>query len=507
MEANATFHRFLDESTSVQLLLTAAEFDATRRAEGVATARRALATYGVLENPAWQNAPGVTRLPGGEATRLRGEVGNVLLGLARTLDNLPGGEEETSASDGTRDSAREFNRLAEMCFETDKVPRAVWLQRAELARGAGDTAEARRLDELAERTGLRTARDYFQVAAEHFSRGRFRDALPLLEQARRHDSRDLAVWLALGICHAGIGQFADAAAAFEVCSALRPDSHLPHFHLGLARLDERDYAKARAAFDRAIELRPNDAAALINRGLARCGMADFAGAAQDYTRAFDLGATQTRVYFMRANARERAGDAAGAQRDRALGLSREPTDDLSWIARGVARLARDPAGALADFEHALRVNPRSRAALENKAHVLSERMGKTADAIEVLNAAVALHPDYILARAGRGVLLARLGDRAAAHADANETLARDNRPGTLYQIAGIYALTSRIEPDDRGRAIELLAAAIRQEPSWLAVVPKDPDLEPIRDDVEFRRLMQSFADIHAAGGPSRTDAN
>jgi serine/threonine protein kinase/Flp pilus assembly protein TadD len=500
LEAAEQFSRFSEASKSVQALLAAADFEPTRRAEGLAAARDALQIYRVLDNAAWQDSRTVRRLGGDDAARLRSAVADVLLAMARPYA-APADEPESGGRAASPDEARKLNRLAESCFPPGEVPRAVWLQRAEFARTAG---EGQRLEELADRTPLRTATDPFQVAAEHASRGRYADALPLLDQAGRHDPQNLTVRFTRGICHAGLGRFADAAAEFQVCAALWPDSHWPHFQQSLAWLDAREFVKARVALDHAIELCPDHAESTINHGLARYGMGDFAGAVLDYTRAIDLGATQTRVYFMRANARQRSGDAAGAQQDRELGLSREPTDELSWIARGVARLGGDPPGALADFEHALTLNPRSREAMQNKSHVLSERMGKTEEAVEVLDTAVALHPNYILARAGRGVLLARLGRRDAAHTDATETTARDSRPGTLYQVAGIYALTSREQPEDRAQALRLLAAAIRQDPKWFAVVPQDPDLDPIRDDAEFHQLMRSLAEINAVGVPKAT---
>ncbi len=502
LEAAEQLQQFRNASKPVQVLLTAADFDKTRRDEGVTAARQALGLYGVLDNPAWQNAHAVRRLGSQEVARLRSEVGDMLLAIARTTAATTASVDSGATS--LLDVASGFNRLAESSYESGHIPRALWLQRAEFAQAAANLDEAQRLDELARETPLRTVADHYQVAAEHASHGRYADALPLLGQAIRLDPQNLAVRFTRGICHAGLGQLADAAGEFEVCSALWPDSHWPHFQQALAWLDAKEYAKARAALDRAIELRPDHVESYINRGVALYGAGDFAGAVQDYTQAIDLGATQTRVYFMRANARQRTGDAAGARQDRELGLGREPTDELSWIARGVARLGSDPAGALADFEHALTVNPRSREAMQNKSHVLAERMGKTEAAIDVLDIAVALHPNYILARAGRGVLHARLGRRDAALADAAETLARDTRPGTLYQVAGIYALTSRDQPDDRAQALRLLAAAIRQDPKWLAVVPKDPDLDPIRNDAEFQRLMRSLAEISAAGDPPKS---
>src|SRR5438132_10335663 len=91
--------------------------------------------------------------------------------------------------------------------------------------------------------------------------------------------------------------------------------------------------------------------------------------------------------------------AAVAKLDMEEGLRLEPTDEASWIARGLARQPRDAKGALADFNQALEINPRSVDALENKANVLSECLGRGNEAIKVLDRAVELHPDFVPARA------------------------------------------------------------------------------------------------------------
>src|SRR5438128_651047 len=76
------------------------------------------------------------------------------------------------------------------------------------------------------------------------------------------------------------------------------------------------------------------------------------------TRALEAGLPIPRIDFLRAQARSLAGDVRGAEADRAEGLRRDPTDELSWIARGVARIAAEPAGAISDFDAALKLNPR-----------------------------------------------------------------------------------------------------------------------------------------------------
>jgi tetratricopeptide (TPR) repeat protein len=154
----------------------------------------------------------------------------------------------------------------------------------------------------------------------------------------------------------------------------------------------------------------------------------------------------------------------------------------------VAKYASDPRGALADFEKALTFNPLSRMALQSQASVLAEKLGRPADAIQVLDRLLTLYPDSVLALAGRGVLHARLGARETALRDARAALARDGSPATLYQVAGIYAQTSRQQAGDRKEALRLLSASL-QRGYGRELLEKDRDLDPLRDGVEFRRLL------------------
>jgi tetratricopeptide (TPR) repeat protein len=188
--------------------------------------------------------------------------------------------------------------------------------------------------------------------------------------------------------------------------------------------------------------------------------------------------------------REKLGDTDGAQRDRAEGLRRPPVDEKSWLSRGYARMTKDPHAALQDFEEALKLNPRSAAALQNKAHVLAEKLHKPQQALKALDRAVQLNPDAVLARVGRGVLHARLGQREPALLDAEESLLRDATPPLLYRAACIYSLTSAQHADDRLLAFQRLSAALRQGYGF-DYLESDEDLAPIRTQPEFRRLVEA----------------
>jgi hypothetical protein len=100
-------------------------------------------------------------------------------------------------------------------------------------------------------------------------------------------------------------------------------------------------------------------------------------------------------------------------------------------------------------------------------------------------------------------LLARLGRREAAHVDARRALPRDATPFNVYQVAGIYALTSRQNADDRREALRLLESALSQG-FGLDLLDRDRDLDAIRDQPEFRRLVEAARDRRTRAAPVAT---
>ncbi len=201
---------------------------------------------------------------------------------------------------------------------------------------------------------------------------------------------------------------------------------------------------------------------------------------------------------MRALSYERKGDRAAAARDRAEGMKLTPIDEQSWVARGQARIAHDPKAALADFNEALKRNPRSFAALQNMAHVWADVLRDDRQAVRVLDKEVSFFPDNHMARAGRGVSRARLGLRDQAVADAEQALLLDISAQNLYQVACIYALTSRQEPQDRLRAFQLLSYGLKGG-FGLDIVDSDTDLDPIRGTPEFRRIVAAARELQPNG--------
>jgi eukaryotic-like serine/threonine-protein kinase len=160
-------------------------------------------------------------------------------------------------------------------------------------------------------------------------------------------------------------------------------------------------------------------------------------------------------------------------------------------------LPRDPKGALADFEQALKLNPRSFPALQNMAHVYADYLNDNHKGAAVLDKVLKLFPDNAMALAGRGVSLARLGMRKQAVADGEQALLLDTRPPNLYQVGCIYALTSQKNAQDLLRAFELLSYGLKAG-FGLDIVQNDTDVDPIRQTPEFGRILQAARELHSA---------
>ncbi len=494
--AAETLAQFHEDKQTIPCRLITPSADVVQFERALTECRQLLGRYQVLDNPSWQDLPAVRDLSTEEQARLREELGDLLfvysLALTQQARDYPDHPERAARLR----LARHAHERAASCFDGKRSSRALRMLQAELSRVEGQSERAKKEFAEAETLPMQTAQDYYLTAGVEAARGQVRQAIPHLRQALEQDPRHYWAWFLLGLCHDSLAQDAEAAACYSTCIALWPDLPWAYYNRGLTAMRQFDYKQARADFHEAIRLRP-EPLFHIQRALAEEGLKHYPETIRDLDRALELGASPARIYFLRAEARRLAGDAAGAARDREAGLREQPGDSLDWLARGCARLHEDPTAALDDFNNVLQLDPRSLTALQNKANILS-RLNRTEEALEVLNREIELYPDYVFARSGRSVLLARQGKRQAAQADAEECLKRDRQPLLLYQLAGTYALTSPQHPEDRQRALRLLSAAL-QRGCGFDYLEGDADLNPIRNDREFRDVVAATRAIRAAG--------
>jgi len=240
-----------------------------------------------------------------------------------------------------------------------------------------------------------------------------------------------------------------------------------------------------------LEIQPNYTSALVSRALAYRDLEKLTQALEDLNQAILQHFPETRVYFIRAEIHQHLGNVAEAEKDRQTGLSLIPQDARSWVARGLQKLPLDPAAALQDFQSAQQVDPHSQDAFRNMAMVLSEHLRRPDDALKVLNQAIGVHPLDAYLWSGRAVLHARAGRRDAALLDVAEALNLSNEPLLVYQVACVYALTSRTVAIDKQEAMSMLAKCFRANANIARLAWTDKDMDPIREDVEFKRLVSA----------------
>jgi tetratricopeptide (TPR) repeat protein len=458
------------------------------RDQGLALAKDVLARYGLPDDADWQSRPEFARLDPADQARFRATLAEALILMTRA-EAQRGGHSPAALA-----AARHWNDLAERMLPPEERPAVLARHRAELdARAAGrpvppvTPAPARDADLYFDGLDLAAA-------------GRFRDALPLLVRFTDRQPNHFRAWLAAGMCHYALGQYVDAAAAFGVCVALRPDFPFAHLNRGLADLKLRRFVEAERDLTRALELKPDWPIALRNRGLARTGLRKFAAAEADFTAALAVPGEPTRLHFLRAEARAGRGVALRAAGDWLIGMTREPADATSYGARGKRWMdAKAWDLALADFDAALRLQPAMWEALLDKAIVLGDGLHREADAVPVLDRLLDLYPDHVEARAGRGVYLARLGRAGEARRDAEDVLRVDRSAFRLYQMAGLHAQLSKTDPAAKDEALRLFGRALRAGFRDWKTMADDPDIAPICDDPTFKQLLAAAGQLDRGG--------
>jgi eukaryotic-like serine/threonine-protein kinase len=293
----------------------------------------------------------------------------------------------------------------------------------------------------------------------------------------------------------GQADWKNALELFDRCISLDPSVAGAYYNRGLVKLKLRMLKEAVDDFTQIISLRDDWAEAYLNRATAREGNREFQGAIQDLSKALELGYSSTPVLLARSRVYRHLKQDDLAKQDLESALNDEPTDERGWIARGVARLPAQNENdmeryraSLIDFTRALELNPKSLTALQFIARIYSIT-GKNVEGVEMLNEQLRHYPDSIDALSGRAMLYSRLGERQKAHADAEKAERLTDHPRTIYQLAGVYAMTSKTNPEDKAVAYRHLAYALRKG-YGMTLLSEDRELDPIRSESEFSRVVE-----------------
>ena len=486
LEAEDTYRQFSETVKTAHYLLYSNREDQKLMAEGVEKAEAGLAFYGVTENADWEKQTAYTSLPSDLQKKLRHEIAETCVMLARGQILQSGKLDKIEPAVLTE--ALRLNTLAEQIAGTDP-PRIIYTQRQTLQKFAGRLTEATEAERQAKNTPLRSSRDYYLAGIDAQTGGRHADAVPLYRKAQAIDPKLFWAYFGEGVCLDELGRWAEARGAYTAAVALWPDFPWTYHNRGAAQAHLGAFDAAAEDFSRAIELQPDFAESHIARAIAYQETKDYDLALKDLDTAIGLGAPLKRVLPLRAKLRVLTGNAAGANEDKAVVGREEPTTADGWILRGIDKMLADKKAALADFQQALKLNPRSVAGLMYAANVL-DQLGQTAECIQFLDRVLAIDAGNVHALSGRGMLHARLKHWDAALSDAKEALNRGFTPVTVYQVAGIYAQLSTHNPEYKSEAITLLTIALRAGFGF-DHIDDDTELDPIRNTPEFERVLQT----------------
>jgi serine/threonine protein kinase/tetratricopeptide (TPR) repeat protein len=174
-----------------------------------------------------------------------------------------------------------------------------------------------------------------------------------------------------------------------------------------------------------------------------------------------------------------------------------PEEALPWLARAIATLeavqqrASKPATAQRFLVNSL--NARAEAL---------DKLQRYPEALADWDRSVALEegPRRVEIRLARAGTLARAGKHAEAVAEAAALTGEKNAPPRLlYNAACVFAVASAVPSDNALReryaaqSIELLGTAIDRGFKNARELQKDPDLEPLRQRADFKKMVQRIA--------------
>lgn len=126
------------------------------------------------------------------------------------------------------------------------------------------------------------------LATAYAGRGRFELARMVLENARRVDGTDPAVWNRLGLVELALGNRPQAIEDFRTAASLRLDYPEAHANYGAILADADDFAGAAQELELAVKYAPGSAGAWLNLGNAHRGLQAFEKAEAAYRRALHL---------------------------------------------------------------------------------------------------------------------------------------------------------------------------------------------------------------------------
>jgi serine/threonine protein kinase len=442
--------------------------DARRKAENLIRSYRA-------DSREWTDDPAVQLLPVAQRTQLVTDMEELQF-IVRRL-NSPAAI--TGVGESTPDSARTTRRSA-----------ADGLNLVKVSTQSGNRGGANPAESLSDK-------DLSLRAVAAVVDGQYKKAIPYLRGlTQRHPDR-FASWYALGHSYLMIEKSADAAECFTACIALQPSFPWSYVMRAEARRQQNQLPAAIADCGNVARMMPSHPEFAIEQATLLLNAGQPHRAVELMDRVAEQRDGPIRAFIVRAQARQALGDAAGANRDREEIARRRPRTEDDWFWRAVERRVTQPKEALDDLDELLKLNPNHIHGRTCKAEILADRVNRIDDSLVVLNQLVEDFPDHVISRMGRAQVLARLGKVDSSLDDLAHGLDNAPSPRLKFHIACVLAQLSRWENSRQyvADAVRCLGEAVQSGFNDVEQLSSDPDLDPIRNDPSFQRILSSARTI------------
>lgn len=319
-------------------------------------------------------------------------------------------------------------------------------------------------------------------------------AYTILSSSPPGNQHEYLFWMTMGEVQLQMSQPDTAIMSFTMAHHEETESPFPLAARGRSQMLLGNIPAALLDYSRAIERAPENAEYWSLRANVHERTKDWQAALSDLNRALELSPQSNRIRLIRYRVYQQMGRLAEARNEFDIAIHQPPSTVEDWVARALARAPSQPKLALDDLKHALTLDAASPLILQNLAYVQSEILNDYPAARESLDRLLELRPHHEMARGGRAVLLARLGDEVSALQDA-EYLERNFvklMPATLYQLSCVHALLCSHRESSRHESLKYLARAL-QRGYGKNLLDSDPDLAAIRDDATFIALKRSVS--------------
>src|SRR5450759_4062703 len=243
----------------------------------------------------------------------------------------------------------------------------------------------------------------------------------MLSAGRLQGKAEGVAYALRGLAYLDRGDIAHAIADLNQAISLAPDFAPAYQNRGNAWYARGNYGQALADYDTAIKLDPNSPSPYVNRATVRRDLGYVDGALEDYQKAISLGADSARLYGGRGQLYLRQRDYVHALADFDHALQIEPSA-ANYLLRGHSRQdSGDFDRALADYAEAERLDPKNIGSYTAQA-VIWTMKDDFDKAIAVYDRAIAADQTRAATYALRAHAYDQKGDRKRAMSDISRAI-------------------------------------------------------------------------------------